>query len=432
MPIYANKEAKEFWEALPVSKRSRSLAATHFPILGENKDDKEWRKATCEQIRNAAANAAKATSHQTFLSRLVEEGAVSVFAKLEARLILNAGDGVIENGGISLDRNSGLPCIPGSAIKAAARRWAIQQLGECDSEEECAKLLAQIAITFGYGDTEWKSGRDSKYHHSHSDFWLAMVPITTPGQEHDEFRSAKWSKVSEAAANILFETLNTTPGEPDQPLARQLPNLKGCVHFIPAFPVNTAKVEIDILTPHHTNYYSNKQAVATDDENPIPIFFPTVAKGTSYQFVIQSSETTAASISHLEVAKSWLIEALTILGLGAKTNAGYGWFSIDQSAQQRADNESRKQAEAIAKEKRLATLAPEDRAQEELKELSHEDFVRIIKNLENEEPDRQKVVCLMLNRSKKAEWKDWKRAKKWKDRIPVIRRIAQTHDIELS
>lgn len=430
MPIYANKEALEFWEKLPESRRARSLATGHFAILGKDRDDKEWRKAACGKIQNAASHQGKADSHQSFLSQLIEQGAVTIFAKLEASMILNAGDGVIENGGISLDRNSGLPCIPGSAIKAAARRYAIQELGNSEDQSMSARLLADIALTFGYGDTEWKSGRDSKHHHSHSDFWLAMNPISAPGEEYDGNRNLKWAAVSEQAAAIIFQTLNLVPIQPEETLVPQLPNLKGCVNFLPAFPTNSARIETDVLTPHHIKYYDGKQPVATDDENPVPIFFPVVRKGTGYQFVLQANGLPHAQ-SHLQVAKDWLAQALTFLGIGAKTNAGYGWFKIDLSAQAKADRESEEKAAAIAREAELAALTPEERAREELGELSHEDFVRIIKNLENEDAEQQRIVCQMLTDSKKEDWKSWKKAKKWKERIPSIREIASTHGIEL-
>lgn len=431
MPIYANKETLEFWNTLPYNKRARSLAATRFAFIGENRDDKEWRKSACDQIQSATYHRAKSDSHQAFLAQLIDQGAVTIFAKLEARLILNAGDGVIENGGICLDRNSGIPYIPGSAIKAATRRWAIQQLGDCESEEKAASLLASIALIFGYGDTEWKSGRDSKHGHSHSDFWLAMVPISSPGQAFDERRQEKWSKVSELAAGMIFEILGITPKYPDESLAPQLPNLSGCIHFLPAFPTNNAVVETDVLTPHHSKYYDGKQTTATDDENPIPIFFPTVAKGTGYQFLLRAGHL-SHSAAHLELTKTWLIDALNYLGLGAKTNAGYGWFTLDRNAQQKAELIYQEKTATLARLKELESMEPEERALEELNELAHDDFVRIIKNLEGESPEQQKVVCMMLTHSKKAEWKEWKKAKKWQDRIPVIRQIAKTHGIELN
>ena len=431
MPIYATKEAHSFWNNLPYTSRARSLGATHFAFIGESRSDKEWRKLACDQIQTGCAETRKADSHKIFVNELIEQGAATIFGKLEARLILNAADGVIENGGICLDRNSGLPYIPGSAVKAAARRYALQELGNADSEDEKATLLTQIALTFGFGITEWKSGRDIKHAHSHSDFWLAMTPLSEPGVENDSSRDLAWSTVSEKAAAAILRALKREPKDPDSSLASQLPNLAGGIHFLPAFPTNQARIESDILTPHHSNYYAGKQSVATDDEDPVPLFFPTVAKGTSYQFVLNPSHLPHAADS-LEQAKNWLSHAITILGIGAKTNAGYGWFSIDAGAQNKADSDRQEKAAAAKRKEELDALPPEERTQEELKELSHEDFVKVIKNLEKEEPDQQKVVCQMLTGSKKAEWKAWKKAKRWKPLLPSIREVAKSHGIELS
>ena len=53
-----------------------------------------------------------------------------LFGGLQARLILNASGGVLENAGLCLDRFSGVPFIPGSAVKGCARRMALQTLIE--------------------------------------------------------------------------------------------------------------------------------------------------------------------------------------------------------------------------------------------------------------------------------------------------------------
>lgn len=434
MPIYATKEAREFWK----QGHARTLAATHFAHLKTNPDgtsDSEYRRKTCAQIVKGAAINAKAVSYQQFLQSLDGGNTRHIFAKLQARLILNAGDGVIENGGICLDRTGGSPYIPGSAIKACARRYASHQLGYTQDPKEKAQLLSTISLIFGYGDTEWKSGRKTNEKHPHggaslSDFWLAMVPLENAGKEHDEERDRLWKIASEDAAQLIFTHLNHTAKSSEKTIASQLPNLAGAITFLPAYPISNAKIEADVLTPHHTEYYAGNKTIATDDENPVPIHFPTVAKGTSYQFAITENIPQNNS-DLLRLACTWLEEGLQLFGLGAKTNAGYGWFEPDRPARQKADNERQQQDEAIAREKQLAILTPEERAQEELKELSHEDFVCIIKNLENETSEQQKVVCLMLSQSKKDQWKDWKKAKKWKDRIPLIRQIAKTHGIEL-
>lgn len=335
MPIYATTEALEFWKP---GQHARTLAATHFPTLAESQDDSAWRKTACNSIAKGASILNKAESFKSFSSALALQGGRTIFAKLEARLILNAGDGVIENGGICLDRTSGCPYIPGSAIKACARRFAIHELSHTESPEDRARLLAKLSLVFGYGDTEWKSGRDKNKGHSHSDFWLAMVPIEDVREEHDSKRDQLWPEVSEAAADILFKQLKREPKDSGKPLASQLPNLAGRICFLPAYPTKEAKIEIDVLTSHHPEYYNGKKTIATDDENPIPIVFPAVAKGTSYQFsLIPNGFHPSTDI--LESANTWLAEALQLFGLGAKTNAGYGWFSIDEEASKSAELE---------------------------------------------------------------------------------------------
>ena len=434
MPIYATNEALGFWKP----GHARALAASRFVTLAASGNDSAWRTQSCSSISKGSSLPAKAEHSNRLANSLVEQGASTFFAKLEARLILNAGDGVIENGGICLDRNSGIPYIPGSAIKAAARRSAIYQLSMTNEPLKKANLLAQICLIFGYGDTEWKSGRKTKKDHphgghSHSDFWLAMMPLEEAGGEADPLRDDLWSKVSEQAARILFEQLNRKPNYPDKPLASQLPNLAGSICFLPAYPTNDAKIETDVLTPHHTKYYQGEKKIASDDEDPVPIVFPAVRKGTTYQFVLLPRDNDQPSVL-IENATQWLSEALELFGLGAKTNAGYGWFSIDKAAQQKAAKERQDSIDAIKKQQRLAELTPEEREREVLGELGHEEFVRIIKNLENETANQQKVVCQMLLTTKKEDWKNWRKQKKgnWPTQVPVIRQIAKTHGIELS
>lgn len=358
MPIYATAEAKEFWSKLPEKNRARSLAAAKYVTIAEGKEDKTWRKASCEAISKGATLAAKSDSLAQFATTLLAQGATILHAKLEARLIIDAGNGVIENGGICLDRTSGIPFIPGSAVKGCARRYAIQQLSEESDHSTKAKLLAQIAITYGYGDQEWKAGRQNES--ARSDFWLAMVPLFDAGPEFDEKRHELWTTVSEQAAKLIFEYLGRPPKESEKPLASQLPNMSGSVAFLPAYPEKDPGIEIDVLTPHHPKYYSGDKVTATDDEDPNPVLFPTIAPGTTFRFplvpltqgVWASCPQVFAASTPLEFARTHLAESLELFGLGAKTNAGYGWFKIDEKA-----------------EKKIAQLVQDQKDADELKEL---------------------------------------------------------------
>ena len=202
MPIYATAEAKEFWQKC--HSKSRSLAASHFVSIADSKDDKQWRKQSCDAIKAGKSNPAKTASYAGFAASLQGLGATLVFAKLEARLIVDSAGGVLENGGLCLDRTSGIPFIPGSAIKGAARHFAISQLSETETADEKAKLLAKICRIFGYGSREWTSGRSGEQGEAVSDFWLAMVPLFDVGQDHDAARNELWKSVSEKAVDIMI------------------------------------------------------------------------------------------------------------------------------------------------------------------------------------------------------------------------------------
>ncbi len=353
MPIYATKEAKEFWEA-SMSGRARSLAASrycHLKTAANAANDDEYRKMSALGIKKGTVIADGPARFVEFVTLLEEQGASVVFAKLEARMILNSAGGVVENGGICLDRNSGIPYIPGSTVKGCARRFAIWDLSQTEDTAKKAEKLARLCLVFGYGDTEWKAGRDTRKGHSHSDFWLAMVPLEDAGAELDPRRDKAWQEVAGRARQILADKLGT------ESLPRQL---QGCVSFLPAFPERDPGIDLDILTCHHPDYYQGGRPVATDDENPNPVVFPAVAKGASFRFPILPIRPRCAD-EFLAAARDALSEGLQQFGLGGKTNAGYGWFSIDTAAAKRAVEERE-----IAK---LAASGPDEVALSEIKEL---------------------------------------------------------------
>ncbi len=436
MPIYATAEAKEFWQKC--HSRSRSLAASHFITLAESKNDNQWRKQSCDAIRSGKSIATKAAAYTNFAATLHEGRGTSVFAKLEARLIIDSAGGVLENGGICLDRTSGIPFIPGSTAKGAARRYAIHQLSETQDPKKKATLLAKICRIFGYGDQEWKAGR-SENEQPISDFWLAMVPLfdarkeqVEARKEQDKKRDEIWKIVSKNTAEILIARYGWRIN-PEKPLLKHLPKLAGSVCFLPAFPESDPGIDVDVLTCHHPDYYSGKnRTVATDDEDPNPVIFPTVAQGTPFSFPIALNGSLHRSGDE-DLAKNWLMKALQIYGLGAKTNAGYGWFSIDQKAEQERLEEAKavkKKAEELkAKEK----MSPSDRARYELEKLDQKKFAERVRDLSEFPEEEQKAICELLIGSKSGQWANWKKpkAEKWQPRLPGIREIATTHGIEL-
>jgi CRISPR-associated protein Cmr6 len=103
----------------------------------------------------------------------------------------------------------------------------------------------------------------------------------------------------------------------------------GSVVFLEAWPeqITDATVEIDIVNNHHREYYSRQGATAPGDwESPVPVYFLAVAPGVTFRFAVAKARPTTPA-SDLVQAEEWLKRGLTELGFGAKTAAGYGYFT---------------------------------------------------------------------------------------------------------
>ncbi len=100
----------------------------------------------------------------------------------------------------------------------------------------------------------------------------------------------------------------------------------GTVIFFDALPVNgETTIELDIMNPHYPDYYGKGQA-PTNDQNPRPINFLTVAN-TAFMFALAPRRTEKQQDKEdVEHVKKWLQDALKNYGIGGKTSAGYGYF----------------------------------------------------------------------------------------------------------
>lgn len=103
---------------------------------------------------------------------------------------------------------------------------------------------------------------------------------------------------------------------------------KGKVIFHDAFPATWPMLEVDVLTPHYKTYYGDKKGkeVPADWDNPNPVAFLAVKKGTAFQFAIQASPDDLSKLRDLlDLGLDWL-------GIGAKKSAGYGIFGKEAPA----------------------------------------------------------------------------------------------------
>lgn len=96
----------------------------------------------------------------------------------------------------------------------------------------------------------------------------------------------------------------------------------GTVCFFDAVPVRPVRVEADVMTPHHAKYYRG-EGPAADWDSPVIIPFMTVAANTAF-LISLAPRGDQASVDDVNLVWQWVYDALSWIGIGAKTSSGYG------------------------------------------------------------------------------------------------------------
>jgi CRISPR type III-B/RAMP module RAMP protein Cmr6 len=305
--------------------------------LGTNVAKCESRSLFASRFANPLASEKTAPTRKEWFQSLIAKKAISqtpwhpstaklLHAQLKARLMVNMAGGVMENAGLSLDRY-GLPLIPGSAVKGCARRAALAALREwcetgakpegddnlfskvCDAFKTPAEMLSVAARTFGWVELDWSNPKSNL-----SDF--------------------HW------ACNGAAETLQSA-----LTLLHPSKEFAGSIAFLDARPNRDPGLILDVVTPHHKDYYDGKLKTATETEDPVPVFFPAVkeqAENDHFTFLLIQLRRTDETL--LTFAQESLRTGLEVFGIGAKTNTGYGWFDASAEFNQRMVE---RQAEAM-------------------------------------------------------------------------------------
>ena len=100
----------------------------------------------------------------------------------------------------------------------------------------------------------------------------------------------------------------------------------GRITFHDAWPINWPSLNCDILNSHHSKYYASEGNIPpSDTEEPVPVYFLTVAPRTKFEFILFDRENDSKDL--LELVKEWMCAALKQSGVGAKTASGYGRIS---------------------------------------------------------------------------------------------------------
>ncbi len=109
----------------------------------------------------------------------------------------------------------------------------------------------------------------------------------------------------------------------------------------------------DVITVHHQKYYgkSGKEGYPTDFDDPNPVAFLSVKS--DIEFCIAISSNSQGSEQWLYLAAELLKYALEKMGLGGKTNSGYGYFEVQLPEKEKSVIE---QAQELLETKRTIVL----------------------------------------------------------------------------
>ncbi len=228
--------------------------------------------------------------------------------RLVERMAAGLGASHVLETGLTLERNTGLPYLPGSTVKGLARAWG----------------LIQVADSIGIRLTD--NNRDMN---PLSRLAMLLIEKEQPGLD-----------------NAIRDLLNELPdtGSISEEAGTYVDYFRfifgsqiqaGAMCFTDAiyFGNDTPRYATDVMTPHYVQYYNGQgDAPPADDDNPNPVSFLTVDSGNTFAFGLLPRESAFQNLAIstediLAVARDWLIKALAQLGAGSKTAAGYGFFS---------------------------------------------------------------------------------------------------------
>jgi len=192
---------------------------------------------------------------ESFLKFAESQGGigVEVRAKLASPFVSGLGAGHPSETGLVLDRNTGCVYLPAPSIKGSLKNaWT-------------AELMRGLAGTRGWSRDE--------------DVEKALEGERLPVVKEKE------GYMADGGFAGLQEWFGSVPPA-DYEAARRDPQGTGRLVVLDAFPVAGCPLEVDILNPHHGDYYMNKGEAGgpVDSRDPVPVNFWRVPAGEAFVF----------------------------------------------------------------------------------------------------------------------------------------------------
>jgi CRISPR-associated protein Cmr6 len=318
------------------------LKEDHINDLGRK--DGQWPSFWLSALKNAVTWQTSADLISAMYARwqVTTRDAHRFEMRTQGRLIVGLGNkGPLEIG-FTLHHTTGLPIIPGSALKGLCRTYAlltiaaafgiVPQPARTTTEPSSAGGLPQPANTTGESSS---SSPDALA-------CLDAALVAPDGTARKKALAALGQalKRENQRAEVTAERLQeSTDARLFRACFGSQDNAGACVFheavLVPERPgASTSLFDLDVMTPHFQSYYSahgqrdprTGKGAPQDDDNPIPVHFLTVPAGMRFAFAAGARR----AAPHAQDAAAWaekrLKSALMELGVGAKTAAGYGNF----------------------------------------------------------------------------------------------------------
>lgn len=282
---YVNEAGAELGQRKATVLNAVAQAARHIELASRRSQDTPW-------YTHALARWAQLTNDTSRFATAVWHTAQRVF--------LGAGEAGVLETGISLHHTYGLPYLPGSALKGCARAYA-----------------------------QWR-GLDPAY--------VAALFGRAPDDPHGDSAEPENGE----SGCVIFHDAWWVPAE------LSLSASTGSAGALATRAPTRGPLELEVVTPHHTEYYSGSAEEPCDTDAPIPTHH--LAMAGAFYFVIEGDTAWAQAALRL------LAAGLATLGIGAKRASGYGCFitaadnPANTAAQQMLEQLRRRRAQAIQRQ----------------------------------------------------------------------------------
>lgn len=313
----------------------RSFNPTITDILNPLQNRKLQALRACSGMGKTGKDLLKAINERLRIK--VSQNDWQAEAELISPLATGLGNPHAVENGFAFLTPYGLPYIAGSGVKGVFRRAAeeLALFHQVDLNERAGQpvwTLAHVWVLMGFDEN---SAFFSKPKKPAAPDWLEAYKCwlkklnSKPCPLLEAWIAEIKSQLPEKAQKWSAPELLRALVQPENESVRRSIHWQGLLSFEDAWPDNTAELMVDIMNPHHKEYYEGK-TTPHDAENPVPIFFLALAPGTVFTFQCRALPGRSNIKNEIGDWKTLLDKAfcyaMKCLGIGAKTAVGYGQF----------------------------------------------------------------------------------------------------------